>query len=220
MTIETITLQANQIHGMAIAAAKKDVRYYLLGVLLECNEGKPARLVATDGHLLACYDTDHHCETTCSAVLPLDVIKQIPKKGVVTITIEPQGDRPARLTISAGAAVLQAQALDGRFPNYRRIMPGSIPREQIPAGYNPDLLVRLVKCAETVLGIKNLQALPLYQAGERAAITWKGESWTGIVMPMRGEADAAEAAAAASRVIGETVTVEPEAETANAAEAA
>lgn len=188
MTHETIIFQANELHGMAIAAAKKDVRYYLQGILIECQQGKPARLVATDGHILACYDTGHECETTVEAILPLDVLKQVPKKGSVEIVIAPQEGKPAELTIKTGAAVLQVQAVNHAFANYRRIIPDALPAEQSTALYNPDLLLRLRKCAETVLDVKNTHALPLYQTGDNAAITWYGNNWAGIVMPIRSSA--------------------------------
>jgi DNA polymerase-3 subunit beta len=188
MTHETIIFQANELHGMAIAAAKKDVRYYLQGILIECQQGKPARLVATDGHILACYDTGHECETTASAIMPLDALKQIPKKGSVEIIMTPQEGKPAEFTIKTGAAVLQVFAIDGRFPDYRRIIPTELPTEQSTALYNPDLLLRLRKCAETVLDLKNTHALPLYQTGDNAAMTWCGNNWAGVAMPIRSSA--------------------------------
>jgi DNA polymerase-3 subunit beta len=123
------------------AMAHQDVRYYLNGLLLEL-EGNRIRAVATDGHRLALTD-----RTVDARIL---VAKQciLPRKGVMEIVrLLNAGAAPARLRVgenhlrvTVGAQALTTKLVDGRFPDYERVIPGPSPsfllaqREQLRAG--------------------------------------------------------------------------------------
>jgi DNA polymerase-3 subunit beta len=81
------------IDKTAFAMAQQDVRYYLNGLMLEVSSNY-LRAVATDGHRLA------YCEKETNA--DIADIKQVilPRKGVLT-----------------------SKLIDGRFPDYNRVMP-------------------------------------------------------------------------------------------------
>jgi DNA polymerase-3 subunit beta len=108
--------------------AQQDVRYYLNGMLLELSP-EVIRTVATDGHRLA------YCEARLesSGVTPQQVI--VPRKGVLELQrLLGEGD----LELSIGTNHVRAnigdirftsKLIDGRFPEYGRVIPSSPPKQ-------------------------------------------------------------------------------------------
>jgi DNA polymerase-3 subunit beta len=108
------------------ATAKNDVRYCLNGLLLELD-GDMLRTVGSDGHRLAIH------EEACSAPSARQAI--IPGKGVQELGrlldgVDALGLEFALNTIwaSAGAFTFASKLIDGKFPDYRRVMPQNLPR--------------------------------------------------------------------------------------------
>ena len=112
------------IESTQFSMASQDVRYYLNGMLFEAT-GKSLRTVATDGHRLA----------TCRReVVEQDLPEQqliLPRKGVLELVrLLDNDDKPIRLqmgrnnlrAVSEGF-VFTSKLVDGRFPDYRRVMP-------------------------------------------------------------------------------------------------
>lgn len=112
------------IDKTAFAMAQQDVRYYLNGLMLEISANY-LRAVATDGHRLA------YCEKETSA--DIADIKQVilPRKGVLEL-IRLLSDTDDLVKIILGSNHLQiefdglrltSKLIDGRFPDYNRVMP-------------------------------------------------------------------------------------------------
>jgi DNA polymerase-3 subunit beta len=106
------------------AMAQQDVRYYLNGMLLEVRSGR-IRTVATDGHRLALCDADFDSDAN------LDIQVILPRKAVLELS-RLLGDTqdPVRLEISGSHVRLSlakasfiSKLIDGRFPDYERVMP-------------------------------------------------------------------------------------------------
>lgn len=107
--------------------AQQDVRYYLNGMLLE-SDGKMLRTVATDGHRLA----------LCEIQLGLGGRQQqiiIPRKGVLELQRLLTGEGAVTLTIGTnhiraqiGDIRFTSKLIDGRFPEYSRVIPAKPPR--------------------------------------------------------------------------------------------
>lgn len=105
--------------------AQQDVRYYLNGLLLE-TEGEALRAVATDGHRLALAETQlRHASLTGQQVI-------VPRKGVLELqrilgaagSVELAiGDKHIRAQI--GDIRFTSKLIDGRFPEYGRVIPTS-----------------------------------------------------------------------------------------------
>lgn len=102
--------------------AQQDVRYYLNGMLLETG-GKHLRAVATDGHRLAL------CEAEVDSSLSEQQVI-VPRKGVLELQRLMDGD--GELTIELGANHIRialggirftSKLIDGRFPEYDRVIP-------------------------------------------------------------------------------------------------
>ena len=107
--------------------AQQDVRYYLNGMLLE-TDGKMLRSVATDGHRLAL------CEMALASkgkgqqiIVPrkgvLELQRLLGQEGSVALTI---GSNHIRAQI--GDIRFTSKLIDGRFPEYSRVIPANPPR--------------------------------------------------------------------------------------------
>jgi DNA polymerase III subunit beta len=106
------------------AMAQQDVRYYLNGLLLEVDPGL-LRLVATDGHRLAFQELPIEAEVAETR----QVI--IPRKGVMELLrLLADNDAEAVLQIGTnhirvtmGEIRLTSKLIDGKFPDYQRVIP-------------------------------------------------------------------------------------------------
>jgi len=106
--------------------AAQDVRYYLNGLLL-LVEGKELRAVATDGHRLA----------FASVEIDGDLPRQemiLPRKTVLELNrLLVDSDDALNITLaqnqvrfSFGSVVLVSKLIDGKFPDYERVVPPTL----------------------------------------------------------------------------------------------
>lgn len=106
--------------------AAQDVRYYLNGLLL-LVEGSELRAVATDGHRLA----------FASVAIDADLPRQemiLPRKTVLELNrLLVDTDEPLNITLTPnqvrftfGSVVLVSKLIDGKFPDYERVVPASL----------------------------------------------------------------------------------------------
>jgi DNA polymerase-3 subunit beta len=105
------------------AMAQQDVRYYLNGTLLEC-EDRNLRAVATDGHRLSLAETQ---------LLDAVSSKQqviVPRKGILELQRILAGDGELELSIGTNHVRAQigdirftSKLIDGKFPEYGRVVP-------------------------------------------------------------------------------------------------
>lgn len=112
------------IDKTAFAMAQQDVRYYLNGLMLEVSANY-LRAVATDGHRLA------YCEKETNA--DIADIKQVilPRKGVLELVrLLADSDEPVKVNLGSNhlqvefnGLRLTSKLIDGRFPDYNRVMP-------------------------------------------------------------------------------------------------
>lgn len=107
------------------AMAQQDVRYYLNGLLLEIRPGR-VRAVATDGHRLALCDAGFDQETA------MDIQVILPRKAVIELgRLLDDSDAEATFEVSSShlrvhleKSSFTTKLIDGRFPDYERVMPG------------------------------------------------------------------------------------------------
>lgn len=108
--------------------AQQDVRYYLNGMLLE-TDGKNLRAVATDGHRLALCETGLDAKVTSAqqVIVPrkgvLELQRILGTEGTIDLAI---GTNHVRAQI--GDIRFTSKLIDGRFPEYGRVIPSSPPR--------------------------------------------------------------------------------------------
>lgn len=106
--------------------AAQDVRYYLNGLML-LVEGKELRAVATDGHRLA----------YASVEIDVDLPRQeliVPRKTVLELNrLLADNEDPLDITLTSnqvrfsfGSIVLVSKLIDGKFPDYERVIPATL----------------------------------------------------------------------------------------------
>ncbi|MDR3299262.1 MAG: DNA polymerase III subunit beta [Candidatus Accumulibacter sp.] len=108
--------------------ALQDVRYYLNGLLL-LADGRELRAVATDGHRMA-----YACMTLGenAALSKQELI--LPRKTVLELSrLLVDSDDPLNIEITSnqihfqfGNIVLVSKLIDGKFPDYERVIPASL----------------------------------------------------------------------------------------------
>jgi DNA polymerase III subunit beta len=105
------------------AMAQQDIRYYLNGLLMVVEDSS-LKLVATDGHRLA------YAALKLGADLPRQEVI-VPRKTVLELSkLLADSDEPVKIELSAtqaafsfGAVELVSKLIDGKFPDYTRVIP-------------------------------------------------------------------------------------------------
>jgi DNA polymerase-3 subunit beta len=118
------------IEKTQFAMAQQDVRYYLNGMLLELEKGD-IRAVATDGHRLAL----SQAVKAFKEDYEIQVI--LPRKAVIELSrLLKDRDDEIKIELSNSyikvlldEAVFTSKLIDGRFPEYQRVMPAGSDKE-------------------------------------------------------------------------------------------
>jgi len=186
------------LKAISLFAPKNDIRYYLNGVLIE-STGTEVRLVATDGHCLALYRLDEKAPVA-KVILPYEDVKaalSVPRTSIekeIPFEVELADLNLAvgmpKVTITHGNGTVQAfRAVDGKFPNYLRVMPRTASGE--PAQFNPELLNRFAQADRILGGLKKSDWPHVYfhyNGSDGALVECQhDESFLGLVMPQRPE---------------------------------
>jgi DNA polymerase-3 subunit beta len=112
------------------AMAQQDIRYYLNGLLMVYEDGE-LKLVATDGHRLAY--ASH--KINGKSLSRQEVI--LPRKTIIELSkLLDESDEPVAIDLSAtqarfkfGNVVLVSKLVDGKFPDYGRVIPQNQPKK-------------------------------------------------------------------------------------------
>jgi DNA polymerase III subunit beta len=105
------------------AMAQQDIRYYLNGILV-IIEGTSLKLVATDGHRLAYASTQlENSYAKREAILPRKTIIELYKllSDAEEKIIFEFSENQARISFSE--VVMTSKIIDGKFPDYGRVIP-------------------------------------------------------------------------------------------------
>jgi DNA polymerase-3 subunit beta len=124
--MQKIFLTATELRAIALTGAEKDVRFYLNGVYVEATRSE-TRLVSTDGNRASMWRREAPNELDSPIIefiIPQDAIKAVkPSKRAgqdfLCIGIDDDGE----YSLSNGITKIGFRPLDGRFPDYRRIIP-------------------------------------------------------------------------------------------------
>jgi len=180
-----LTINAFTIRAAAIAAATKDLRYYLVGVHISIAHQDYATVYGTDGHILfagrASYSVDGaELLEPLAITIPLDIVKKCDKRADL-FTLESLPDGSYMLD------GMRFSPIDGRYPDVQRVITR---RDQVqpmaPAFVNPDLQVRAQAALALHFGDKKGTLYPMLQQGTSAALIHNGTNdAVCVVMPMR-----------------------------------
>src|SRR5580693_2056871 len=129
---QTLTLEQGEFRRLIdkthFSMAQQDVRYYLNGLLLE-TDGKSLRAVATDGHRLAICEMElaGKARSTHQVIVPrkgvLELQRILGTEGEIELAV---GTNHVRAKI--GDIRFTSKLIDGRFPEYGRVIPASPPK--------------------------------------------------------------------------------------------
>lgn len=204
--METVTIDRDALRGMLNLAAKKDIRYYLNGILVEATPEK-TRLVATDGHVLGIYTCNAPANDAntgnVSVILPRELCERIKaNKDCPMVTLEVDGDN---VTLVDCGQRIGGKRIDGKFPDYTADVPAETDEHE-PGNFNPELVMQFAKFAKSIG--RNPQSVRLTQngPGRGALVTIDGDpGFVGVIMPLRvSDTIAADVGGARSHLYTET----------------
>jgi DNA polymerase III subunit beta len=116
------------IEATMFSMAQQDVRYYLQGLLLVA-QGDTLRAVATDGHRLALNEADLQVPLAedQECIIPRKTIQELRRNLRDDETPVEIGFGKGQIAFEFGGTRLISKVIDGRFPDYERVIPTDLP---------------------------------------------------------------------------------------------
>ena len=119
----------HQLAQVAYSMAQQDIRYYLNGLLMMVS-GNALRMVATDGHRLAFAESQLEGEYQKTEVI-------LPRKTVTELGRQlADSDEPLEIMLAGNQVVFRfgpieliSKLIDGKFPDYERVIPQHHPKQ-------------------------------------------------------------------------------------------
>jgi hypothetical protein len=196
LTVSLATLRAARTH-----TAEKDVRYYLQGVYLDTAAGK---VVATDGHRLFVANARGVKSNYPAVIVPNETIDAALKQftgeyargkslGAVDVTVTVD---ESHLAIGTPTGSVTGKALDGRFPEWRRVVPKAEDvGEHVPAVLNTQYLADACEALSIARNVSKKaagqHAIRIHMRGEFPTIVTDNTIGVlALVMPMRNDLSA------------------------------
>ena len=182
-------------------SAKKDVRYYLLGVCIQPCPIGGTMIVATDGHVLgAFHDPKGQCDDEVILSLDKRDLTQYIKEGAVRATIERKEENQVEITLYCKdkcdpqyeirkAWHNKDVIIDGRFPEWQRVVPSDLPETDQPLS-NGVRVSNLDKFRFTKVASREgagIRMYPTEDKGKGAILVFidKEPDFVGVVMPTK-----------------------------------
>ena len=182
----TVTVSHNSLKALALIAAKNDVRHYLNGILIDTTTPGRVHLVSCDGHralIVGNAKVDGKIEAG-QFIVPIEAITSAKpvRKDPITIDIEPVDATVAKYTVT-GKLTGTGRTIDGRFPDWRRIIPALRTGQGELAHFNMQYVGDFGRAAELL----DCKYPHIVHNGENAAWVNLGSDAFGILMPIRGD---------------------------------
>ena len=201
------TINTAALRACANTMAVKDIRYYLNGVSLRIKAGARTGMVcATNGHILFACQTpvtffapdgnlmgEHDTATPAiDLIIPDVIVKAIIKSKAATLTFKcmggvsdtaPQG----QYQIQDGATNPTFTPIDGKFPDYARVIPEKL-ADNDTAQFNPEYVLSLQKAFAALRDRKLKNYIPALLHSHGTGIVTDGyNDAIGVIMPVRNE---------------------------------
>lgn len=174
-------ISARYLKASLLFAGKNDIRYYINGVMLEVRNSN-VRLVATDGCILSVFNCGYESGMPdMEFTIPRTVIEQLKlKDGHVEIT-----SHDKIINITYNNVTTQTAPIDGKFPDYRSILPCD-PMSGLNAQFNTSYLADLDKAWKILNPKSKFSSAYVVHNGQGAAIIdLNCVDFTGVIMPLR-----------------------------------
>lgn len=163
--VNPVVIPAQPLYDLLPWACKNDIRYYLNSVLLDRG-----CIVATNGHVLKKVDTDIFLDSPI--IIPRDFLEFAKSMGATELQVAVDYPTsiedikrsimygPGKVSFSIGNLYAQCNVVDGRFPDYSRVIPDiadlpqqiTLPSKKDGAEY---LKKAKVLCKYHVIALKN-----------------------------------------------------------------
>jgi DNA polymerase III sliding clamp (beta) subunit (PCNA family) len=179
------TINIETLRALLPLAAKKDVRHYLNGIYVDFQPAQTI-YVATNGHVLGKYVEAVENEHVFSVIVPADVVKQLkPKPGTAKwgdLIFNPETNT-ARITNPGAGQDFGFTPLDGKYPDYTKVIPAETSGEV--AQFDAELLCLFAQVNKS-FGAKFPGRFKLDHNGNAGALVHLSrEEFTGVIMPFR-----------------------------------
>lgn len=166
------------LKAVMLAAAKKDIRYYLNGVMVRNGE-----IAATNGHMVLLIRSES-IKSDDEYIIDNDTLKMI-----VTVHKGIKGDNRVEvingMTVTGNSGI-QITPVDGKFPDANQVIPQETSGEI--AHFNAEYLLACQKANEEFLGRKNVYIKLQHNGQYGAKLELEdddGNRLIGVVMPVR-----------------------------------
>ena len=187
---------------VAPGMAKKDVRYYLNGMLLEFTLNKLTLVSTTGHHLIAVemdcmhdlegFDDNHPVQFIVEEFDVNKLLKLFEMDSDIEIT-----QNGENLIFTNGKLSYEVEPIDGNYPNYRQVIPkpckDSLAGGALEMGINADYLALACKALKPVLS-KEFSGMRMHYSGSSNSLLFEAQipdsfkditSAQVVVMPMR-----------------------------------
>lgn len=191
--MENIIIKPNILKALAELAAKKDIRFYLNGVLIDIRTDE-LRYVATDGSLMGLYKWEYpegvKAEKEVQIIVPHDTIKAM-KADYYTLSSD------LTMFVAPDKSTVAVNAIKGIYPNYERVFPATSNITGEEYRYNILLIEKFAKTLK-LLAKEHGQKSPIgfvkggLKTTAGAVIFESIPEFTGVIMPLsyKGREDA------------------------------
>jgi DNA polymerase-3 subunit beta len=137
-----------------------------------------------------CHEREITAPDTISHVIPATLINQVSKvitKATNLIEIDLYSNLQPMIEINYINNVFKAPAIDGKYPDFRRVIPETINNEI--AQFDPEFLMQFYKCAAILNGVKKPDVAIGHNGTGGAIVDIQNGKFLGIIMPYRSKAD-------------------------------
>jgi len=196
-----LTIEHNIIKALLLVASKQDIRYYLKGVLVDVR-AQDVTLVSTNGAVLLAVPYSDNIEGDRMIgqwIIPREALEAVKPckagRSSLPIAVEivramlPDPERPG-VTIKApdtitiaGATTTTTKPIDGVYPDWRRVMPGSASLEV--AHFDPALVATFGDVHSLLGGSEKLKPVIHHNGRGGALVSGLGRYALGVIMPYR-----------------------------------
>ena len=185
MIVKTVLYRTHLLAAL-VTAGDRDIRPYLNGVSVEIYPDR-VFVVSTDGYRASVFRSDTGSgavdATGVQLIIPRDLAEKIGKRGseYVPLTFDTESKL---ITLDDDDAIFTGHAIDGAFPDWRRILPHTASGET--AQYQPSYIADWAKVAK-ILGCKFDTSVHIWHNGESSALVtiFAHPEFRGVLMPFR-----------------------------------
>lgn len=196
--MKAITIKANELEAIALAASHEDTRYYLNGVCVEVYKDGSYGMIATDGHRMASLHARQKEEAITSFIIGNDTIKKaltLYKMAAKTVAKSVRDRLVLIIDEKTVDIVLEDitkdsfnyAPVDADFPDWRRIIPSEILKaDTMDLAFNTDYIADFGKMAKLLRDSK-IGHIQIISNGNQNPITVNiaYDGFIGVLIPVR-----------------------------------